>query len=164
MWYNYSTMNSQFDDFIKVLGAFEKENLEYVLIGGVAVTFHGLERFTRDLDIFIKMTPKNVDSLKKALKTVFNDPSIEEITFNEIEKYPVIRYGTPSNFYICIIGKLGEFAEFQNIACEVIEFKGVKIKVATPETLYELKKNTYRDRDKADLVFLEELIKFREKQ
>lgn len=152
-------MNDQFKDFIKVLGAFEKANLDYVLIGGVAVVFHGFERLTRDMDIFIKMMPKNIYNLRKALKSVFNDPSIEEITFSELKKYPVIRYGTPNNFYIDIIGKLGESASYKDMVYNTIEFKGIKIKIATPETLYELKKHTRRDRDKADILFLKELIK-----
>lgn len=149
---------------MKVLGAFEKENLDYVLIGGVAVVFHGLERLTRDLDVFVEMVPGNIDKLKNALKSIFQDPSIEEITFNELEKYPVIRYGTPNNFYIDIIGRLGEAASYRDIDCEVIEFKGIRIKVATPEALCKLKINTHRDKDKADVLFLKELIKFREKK
>lgn len=157
-------MNDQFQDFIKVLGAFEKENLDYVLIGGVAIVFHGFERLTRDMDIFIKMSPKNIDNLKKALRSIFNDSSIEEITFSELEKYPVIRYGTPNNFYIDIIGKLGEAASYEDIACETIDFKGIKIKVATPEALYKLKKHTHRDKDKADILFLKELIKNKEQK
>jgi len=40
----------------------------------------------------------------------------------------------------------------------VIDYNGIKIKIATPETLYELKKDTLRDKDKIDAVFLRELI------
>jgi hypothetical protein len=40
-----------------------------------------------------------------------------------------------------------------------IAYQGTKIRIGTPETLYKLKKNTVRDRDKIDAIFLEELIK-----
>ncbi len=39
--------------------------------------------------------------------------------------------------------------------------EGVNIKIATPKTLYMLKKNTMRDRDKIDAIFLKELIKIK---
>ena len=59
-------MIDQFEDFIKVFKAFEEEKLDYVLIGGVAVVFHGIERVTRDIDISVKMIPDNISKLRKA--------------------------------------------------------------------------------------------------
>ncbi|MCD4797075.1 MAG: nucleotidyltransferase [Candidatus Cloacimonetes bacterium] len=45
-------MIDQFTEFIKVLKAFDEQNVEYILIGGVAVILLGMERLTRDIDIF----------------------------------------------------------------------------------------------------------------
>ena len=153
-------MKEQFEDFMKVLKAFSVENIDYILIGGVAIVFHGYERLTRDLDIFLKMIPQNLDRFKKALFSVFNDPAIEEITIDELNKYPVIRYGTPSGFNIDIIGKLGTF-NFDDLKYEILKFKGIDIRIATPETLYKLKEKTHRDKDKTDLLFLAELIRIK---
>lgn len=88
-------MADQFRDFIQVFAAFDKHEVDYILIGGVAVVLHGMERLTRDIDIFVKMAPENIDKLRKALHAAFDDTSIEEITLSELQKYPVIRYGTP---------------------------------------------------------------------
>lgn len=154
-------MSDQFRDFIAVLAALDKHNVDYVLIGGVAVVLHGMERLTRDVDIMVKMVPENVDKLRRALQAVFNDDSIEEITLGELQKYPVIRYGTPNGFYIDVIARIGEVAAFEDLAYEVLDYEGTKIKIATPETLYRLKKDTVRDRDKMDAAFLLELIKAR---
>jgi|SRR5579884_86709 len=154
-------MPDQFRDFIAVLAALDKNHVDYVLIGGVAVVLHGMERLTRDVDIMVKMVPENVERLRKALHEVFDDVSIEEITLNELQKYPVIRYGTPNGFYIDVIARIGEVAAFESLAYEVLDYEGVKIKIATPETLYQLKKDTVRDRDKMDAAFLLELIKAR---
>ena len=155
-------MADQFTDFIQVLDAFDTHGVDYILIGGVAVVLHGMERLTRDIDIFVKMVPENIDQLRKALHTVFDDTSIEEITLNELNKYPVIRYGTPSGFYIDIMARLGEVATFDDLEYEIIDYEGTKIKIATPETLYKLKKDTIRDKDKMDAIFLKALIKARE--
>lgn len=152
-------MADQFTEFIEVLGAFEEHEVDYVLIGGVAVVLHGLERLTRDIDIFVKTAPDNIDKLRKALLDVFEDASIEEITLAELNDYPVIRYGTPGGFYIDIMSRLGEVATYDNLEFEIIEYQDIKIRVATPETLYRLKKDTMRDKDKFDVGFLRELIR-----
>jgi len=151
-------MANQFKEFISVLKALDEHNVDYVLIGGVAVILHGMERLTRDIDLFIKMVSKNIENLKKALISVFNDTSIEEITLNELQNYPVIRYGTPNGFYIDIMSRLGEAVSFKDLEYEIIEYQDVKVKIATPEMLYSLKKDSLRYRDKIDAQFLKEII------
>ena len=47
-------MDNQFDNFINVLKAFDEFQVEYILIGGVALVLHGMERLTRDVDIFVR--------------------------------------------------------------------------------------------------------------
>jgi len=155
-------MADQFTDFIQVLDAFDKHGVDYILIGGVAVVLHGMDRLTRDIDIFVKIVPENIDQLRKALHTVFDDTSIEEITLSELNQYSVIRYGTPSGFYIDIMARLGEVATFDDLEYEIINYEGTQIKIATPETLYKLKKDTIRDKDKMDAIFLKALIQARE--
>jgi predicted nucleotidyltransferase len=151
-------MNIQFNEFLKLLKALEEHQVKYVLVGGVAVIIHGMERLTRDIDIFIQNTPGNIRNLQKALQSIYYDDSINEITFSELEKYSVIRYGTPEDFYIDIITRLGEAIVFEEIKYEIIEYQGIGVKIASPESLYLMKKNTYREKDKLDILFLQELI------
>jgi hypothetical protein len=44
-------MNTQsdFEDFLRLL---ESNRVEYMIVGGYAVAFHGFPRFTKDIDIF----------------------------------------------------------------------------------------------------------------
>jgi len=156
-------MPDQFKAFIQVLEALDTYKVDYVLIGGVAMILHGMERLTRDIDIFVKMVPENIERLRKALYSVFDDPSIEEITLEELQKYPVIRYGTPDGFYIDIMARLGEVVTYEDLEYEIIDYQGIPIKISTPETLHYLKKDTVRYEDKADAMFLQELIKTRKK-
>ncbi len=84
-------MKSHFDDFVSVLKSLEKFDVEYVLIGGVAVILYGLERTTADMDVVVKTTTENVEKLKKALYDLFEDMDIEEITLEELGEYAVVR-------------------------------------------------------------------------
>ena len=152
-------MANQFQDFMRILRALDEQKVDYILIGGVAVILHGMQRLTRDIDIFVKRVPQNIERLRKALYSVFEDSSIEEITLNELNHYPVIRYGTPNGFYIDIMIRLGEVVDYEDLEYEILEYQGIKIRIATPETLYHLKKDTVRHRDKVDAMFLQELIK-----
>lgn len=152
-------MIDQFTEFIKVFKAFDEQNVDYILIGGVAVILHGLERLTRDIDIFVRMVPQNIEKLRKALYCVYEDISIKEITLEELQNYPVIRYGTPDGFYIDVITRIGKAFSYEDLEYEFFEYQGIKIKLGTPETLYKLKKDTVRPKDKSDAIFLKELIK-----
>jgi predicted nucleotidyltransferase len=154
---------SLFNKFLQVIEALEKEEVDYVLIGGFAIVLHGFPRFTQDLDLFIKSQENNVINLQKALYSVFEDETIYEITFTELEKYPVIRFGSQEGFYIDILSKIGTEFSFEDMNYEEIIIEGRKVKIATPETLYKLKEKTYRAVDQNDLLFLQELIDKRNK-
>lgn len=138
-----------------------RQEVDYVLIGGAAVILHGLERLTRDIDIFVRPTPANIAKLRMALQNVFNDPAINEIALAELQRYAVIRFGTPGHFYIDLMARLREAVVYEDLQYEVVEQEGVKIRVATPETRYRLKYDTLRDKDKADAHFLRKLIQSR---
>lgn len=54
-------------DFEELLQLFAKHQVEYMIVGGYAVAFHGHPRFTKDLDIFYRASPDNVTRLRNAL-------------------------------------------------------------------------------------------------
>jgi predicted nucleotidyltransferase len=147
-------MNDLFSTFLELIKALNENNVEYILIGGMAINLHGFARNTEDIDLFIQPTHKNIELLKKVLLEKFNDAEINEITKEEFDKYAVIRFGTNSGFYIDIMTKLGEAFSFDDLSYEEMTIDSVKIKVADVRTLYRLKENTYREIDQLDLKFL----------
>ena len=60
------------------------------------------------------------------------------------------------------MARLGEAVSFEDLEYETITYQDIKIRIGTLETLYELKRNTARDRYKVDAIFLEELIKVKQ--
>ena len=46
-------------DFRDLLELFNAHQVEYMIVGGYALAFHGAPRYTGDLDIFVKPTPEN---------------------------------------------------------------------------------------------------------
>ena len=57
----------------RILAAFERERVDDVLVGSMAMAAQGLARATRDLDFFVAPTPLNIERLRKALKSLYAD-------------------------------------------------------------------------------------------
>ena len=54
-------------DFEELLQLLEERRVEYMIVGGYAVAFHGYPRFTKDIDIFFESSPENVERLRGVL-------------------------------------------------------------------------------------------------
>ncbi|MGI8784606.1 MAG: nucleotidyl transferase AbiEii/AbiGii toxin family protein [Acidobacteriota bacterium] len=140
------------DEVMQVLASFRQERVDYILVGGAALNFHGLVRATEDVDIFIRATPDNVERLRRALHSIYEDPCIDEIVIDDLAgEYPAIRYYPPSGaLFLDILARLGTFARYEDLEVQEMEVRGVKVRVATPRALYSLKKGTLRAIDRAD--------------
>lgn len=136
----------------QVLGALEREEVRYVVFGAVAINILGLARATEDLDIFIEPKQENVERLKAALRSVFDDPLIEEISADDLlGEYPAVQYIPPEgSFHVDILTRLGEAFRFQDIEAIRVELDGRPVWVASPKTLYRMKKDTIRPKDWGD--------------
>lgn len=54
-------------DFEELLRLLEEHRVEYMVVGGYAVAFHGYPRFTKDIDVFFQSDDENVRLLRQAL-------------------------------------------------------------------------------------------------
>jgi hypothetical protein len=136
----------------RVLEAFEREGVRYAVFGGAALNLHGLARFTEDMDVFIAPDGPNIDQLKAALRSVFDDPEIEGITAEDLlGEYPAVKYVPPQGtFYLDILTRLGEAFRYEDLETERVPFEGLQVTVVTPRMLYRMKKDTVRLQDRAD--------------
>ena len=138
-----------------LLVALNAEGVEYVLFGGQAVNLYGILRFTDDVDLFVAPTAENIARLRRALRRIWDDSSIDEIRAEDLAgEYAVVRYGTPDDFYIDLVSRLGEAFAFADVESEWLERGGVRARVATPRMLYRMKKSTVRPLDRADAADL----------
>jgi hypothetical protein len=54
-------------DFLEFVASAERHGVEYILIGGLALLFNGIVRFTQDADIWLQPTNQNRDRLMNVL-------------------------------------------------------------------------------------------------
>ena len=58
----------EFQDFEEFISLLNKHKVEYLIVGGYAVTFHSRPRLTEDLDIWINRTKSNSKRIFLAVK------------------------------------------------------------------------------------------------
>lgn len=81
-------------DFKELLELFNAHNVEYIIVGGYALAFHGAPRFTGDIDLLVKADVKNAERILSALKDFgfeFSELSVQD--FQSSDK--VIQLGVP---------------------------------------------------------------------
>ena len=141
-----------FDRVLELIEAMNREEVEYILFGALALNTHGIIRTTTDADFFVRPTAENIERLRRALRSVWNDPHIEEITVEDLAgDYPAIQYGPPDEeFGIDFLSRLGEAFSYDTLHWEMGTLGGVAVRVVTPAQLYEMKRDTVRDKDKID--------------
>ena len=140
------------DKLLALVRAMNEEGVEYITFGAIAMGVHALPRATEDADFFVAPTAENIDRLKRALRRVWNDPHIEEITAEDLlGEYPSVRYGPPDDdFTIDFLTRLGEVFPYDKVEWQQSELDGVPIRVVTPRMLYTMKKDTVRYKDRID--------------
>jgi len=140
------------DKVLELVAAMNREEVEYITFGAIALWTHGIVRNTEDADFFVAPTVENVERLKRALRSVWDDPSIDEIDAEEmIGDYPAVRYGPPdTDIYMDFLTRLGEAYSYGTLQWQMAEIEGVPIRVVTPAQLYAMKRNTVRHKDRND--------------
>ncbi len=54
-------------DFEELLRLLEEHRVDYMIVGGYAVAFHGYPRFTKDIDVLFRADNDNAMRLRDAL-------------------------------------------------------------------------------------------------
>lgn len=81
-------------DFKEFLKSLNDHEVEYLLIGGYAVGFHGYPRMTADLDVWIRVNPSNARRIVAAFHAFgLTVPEISEEQFLARDK--IFRVGVP---------------------------------------------------------------------
>jgi len=144
----------------EVLAALVRENVDFVLIGSMAMAAQGVPRATHDIDFFVSPEKTNLERLKRALRALYDDPNVDEIDTGELAgEYPAVEYVPPHGRYsIDLLTRLGEAFRYEDVAAgsEVVTYAGLSIRVATPRMLYRMKKDTVRPQDHADAARIRE--------
>ncbi len=143
---------------IELVQALKKEKINYLIVGGYAVNFHGYSRNTVDIDLVIKFSLTNLKKIEKLLQTMGlkSKLPIDAVSvFKFRDEYINNRNLIAWNFYnehdptdqvdIIIAHDISEFKSEKFIV------KNVEMKVISKDDLIQMKKNSGRDKDLLDI-------------
>ena len=138
---------TDFKEFLKLLNS---HKVEYLLIGGYAVGYHGYPRATADMDIWIAMNPPNSQRIVIALKEFgFDLPELSPELF--LKEWQIIRMGVPP-IRIEIVTTVSGVNFNECYAERVMDtLDGVEVNMISLKHLKLNKKAYGRHRDLADL-------------
>jgi hypothetical protein len=143
-------------DFVEFIAALNTAEVEYILVGGYAVIFHGYNRTTGDLDIWVNPTSINYQRLKKAF-SIFGMSLFDmtEEKFLSVAYYDVFTFGrSPVCIEILTAVKGLEFEKtFSKSSLQ--KFDGLLVRMIDIRDLIIAKKAANRFKDKDDLEHLE---------
>ena len=143
-------LNQDFKEFIELLN---DNGVRYLVVGGYAVALHGYPRYTKDIDIWIDMTPENAARMMAALEQFgFGEVGLRQEDF--LEPDIIIQLGYPP----ARIDILTTIPGVEFDACfdhrVVVEVDGVEVNFIDLENLKKSKRASGRHQDLADLEHL----------
>jgi predicted nucleotidyltransferase len=156
------------DNILKVCRVLNKHSLEYLIVGGTAVAFHGYYRMSKsssglpadkhDLDFWYNPTYKNYYNLLNAIEELGIDVSEYKV---ELAPNPRKSFFTQEfeNFKIDFLPEIIGLTSFGDSFSKRIISKidGVEICTISLEDLIKSKESTLRQKDAEDIVQLKSI-------
>jgi hypothetical protein len=143
-------LNQDFKEFFESLNA---NQVEYLVVGGYAVAFHGHPRYTKDIDIWVAMTPENAEKIIRALNA-FGFGSLGLTAADFLTPDQIIQLGyEPSRIDLITTISGVEFSTCYPAHLK-LEVDGIQIAVIDRENLAKNKKASGRPQDLADVAEL----------
>lgn len=140
-------------DFIDILSAFSDENVEYLLVGAFAMSFHGYPRATGDIDLWIRRSEENSGKVWRALEK-FRAPLFDLKRTDLLNPDVIFQMGVIPNRIDIITSIDGvEFDEAWGDK-EYVSTSGVKIPIISKAHLIINKSSTERPKDRNDVLWL----------
>lgn len=145
--------------FEKLLVILADGGVEFVIVGGVAVTLHGYVRLTEDVDILIESSPSNIqrflDSLADYGEGFARELSVDDFTDEE----GAIRIVEETELSQIDVFTRMSGLRYQDLRADasVVSLRGHSIPYASKAALIRLKSSSVREKDRFDAAALQRL-------
>lgn len=159
----------------EVFRALDKANVRYMVVSGLAVYLYGIERTTHDLDLFVEMTPDNLEKLVAVFTALgyhprvpvdpklLADPRIRNEWMTEKNMKAFTFYHPTSAFQTVdiVLESPVDFGEASK-SCKIREAENLRVPVISIPDLIKMKEHVARAIDLWDIKMLK-LVKEKDK-
>ncbi len=142
-------------DFRDLLALLNEHKVEYLIVGGYALAFHGAPRFTGDIEIFVRPDSQNASRVLDALAAFgFRFPNLTAADFQNPNK--VVQLGVPPVRVDIITSISGVSWEEAEVTKEPGVFGNVPVSYIGRQEFIKNKRSAGRKKDLADIEALGE--------
>ena len=150
----------------RLAAKFEKENIDYAVVGGMALNLHKIHRSTIDLDIVVRLSLANLTKTENAINQLGLTSRLpvgasdiyhfrqEYIKNRNLIAWSFTNLNSPIEVLDIIITH-----DLKNMKKENLKIAGHNIKVICIEDLIKMKSKSHRPQDIEDIKFLRARIK-----
>jgi hypothetical protein len=163
--------------YLDLFRALERENVRYLLVGGLAVNLHGAERMTMDVDLMLGLDPANLRRFLAAARSLGLKPGVLPVRLEDLCDAPTVEGWIRDKRMLAmqlrgpqidapsvdiLLKTVMSFDEAYGRRHKM-ELEGVPLSVASPADLIALKTGTGRKIDQSDILALHrvEMLKSR---
>ncbi|MDF0378131.1 DUF6036 family nucleotidyltransferase [Methylophilus sp. YYY-1] len=156
--------------YLDLFAALQKFDVDYLLIGGLAVSLHGVERATMDVDITVAMQPENLEGMLQCAKALQLTP-VAPVPLESLTNLALLRQWhteknmlafalrTPDLAGVTIDILLFPPLDFNQMHTRAVQFNlgDVSVEVACVDDLIAMKRAAGRPIDLSDIEHLEKI-------
>ena len=144
-------------DFKELLELFNEHQVDFLIVGGYALAFHGAPRYTGDIDIFVKPSEENAERILSALKD-FGFGSLGLSVQDFVVENKVVQLGIPPVRIDIITSISGVDWDTAFDGREKGEYGGLPVYFIGRKEFIINKRTIHRHKDLADIEALGEKI------
>lgn len=150
-----------------IFAKLQEKNIKYLIIGGIAVNLHGVQRATADIDLMLALEKKNIldfVAITKELGLVPKVPVKAEDLANasKLKKWKkeknmkVFSFADPNRPYVTIDIMIENQIPFNSAykRRKTVPAWGIKVEIASIPDLIKLKEISGREQDLSDIEAL----------
>jgi hypothetical protein len=141
-------------DLREFIGLLNSHGVEYVVVGGHAVAFHGYPRYTGDIDFLVRASEENASRIVAVLEAFgFSEAREFRAVLTQTEK--IIQLGRPPNRIDILTSASG--VDFEEVWSRAISARldGLPVRFPDLRSLLTNKRASGRPKDLADVDELE---------
>ena len=158
-------------DYLGIFGEFNRRRIKYLVCGGLAVNLWGIPRMTYDIDLLLEMREINLKKFLSLMETWEFKPRLpvamtdlldekkREVWVKEknLKAFTLYNPRWAISEIDVLIGTSISYSEVsENVVRKSVG--RVKIPLVSLEDLVRMKRDTGRDQDEADVVYLKRLL------
>lgn len=152
------------EEFLKFWSALNKQNVKYIMVGGIATNMNGYQRTTDDIDIWLEDTIENRNKLRTAFRNYGMGDFFMLATLQIVPGWTSFNLNNGAKLDLMVSMKGLEGYSFDEclLMANKADIDSIEVPFLHINHLIANKKAVNRPKDQLDVIYLEKIKKLRD--